>query len=425
MLSLVVVSLVVVLYRGQSSAPAEEFTAIQAQSQSLLDTSVFDTPLFPEFQDAKEDEAAAPVAQHGHHVSVELVTSTPRPGLAAEPATGGAAQPQQISIELVTPPPVADQEAGAAVGAQPAKPMQISIELSPPHASADASGAATGSLGESEPIETEMGSPYDLPLVNTFTSVPTLPVEAPKPTAPVLSPLTIPIQITTTKATGVPILAVPLTQAPVPENTSAPSVAPSKLDPRIAHYKKEEAHWKAEEAHWKRFEKHMMETHAQHAMKAKAGLPKTPPAKPSCDDCDMLHHQLNDLKKQYTMNQAKISSQKKLMQKAHFVQRLQRLERAVAQQQVHIMWQKKQLDQVATLENVMPALVHGTRPLWGPGSEEAAAESASGSSDGGLDDEKHNISHRLLKVEKVLNSIMAKNGEAEVGNHLGISELHP
>merc|ERR1712216_868298 len=179
-----------------------------------------------------------------------------------------------------------------------------------------------------------------------------------------------------------------------------------------------------EEVHWERFEKHMTKMEAAHAKaKTSTALPTSPPTKVKCDDCDMLHNQLKDLKEQYTMNQRKISTQKKLMQKAHFVHRLQRLERAVAQQQVHIMWQKKQLDQVNTLESVMPALVHGTRPLWGPGSEEAE-ESGSSSATAGLGNEKHKISQRLLKVEKVLNSIMAKNGEAEVGNHLGISELH-
>merc|ERR1711896_119558 len=92
-----------------------------------------------------------------------------------------------------------------------------------------------------------------------------------------------------------------------------------------------------------------------------------------------------------------------------------RLEKAVAQQQVHIIWQKRQLDQVNTLERVIPQLVHGTKPLWGPGAASLFSEPSSA-----LKSQKLGISHRLQGVQKILDQIMAKDGDAELGTHLGI-----
>jgi hypothetical protein len=215
--------------------------------------------------------------------------------------------------------------------------------------------------------------------------------------------------------TAVPTLPVEHADAMVDQElTPTPTV-----DPEVAHFKLEEAHWKKQEQHWKEFEAHM-KVHKTHMKKIEEHHGISGSSSSACKECDELHNQLKDLKSEYTQNQHKISQQSDLMQKAHFIQRLQNLERAVAQQQVHIMWQKKQLDQINTLESVIPQLVHGTKPLWGPGSEiSAASMAADGGAVEGLTDRKISIDHRLSKVEKVLNAIMAKNGHVGMVNHAG------
>merc|ERR1719453_751426 len=81
-LLVVVVLVVLVAHQGSTDAAKSGFAAVRDRTQLLLDSSVFDTPLFPEFQDA--------------------------PGATTSEAPLPQAVPEQISVDIITAAPVAD-----------------------------------------------------------------------------------------------------------------------------------------------------------------------------------------------------------------------------------------------------------------------------------------------------------------------------
>jgi hypothetical protein len=543
-LSLLVVALVLAAYQGVPNGATQGFAAIRHHTQTLLDSSVFDTPLFPEFQDdigsgvaetetvrppavtepavtepAVTEPVTEPVEPKPQQISIQVVSSAPK----VSAVEGAASAPQQIQIQIVPPSETPPQKTAtqtiprqisiemAATGSpqQPqgiaaVQPLQIADATSngntilihmqtnapigavaggaaaapttceacvaagrawqinecqhnidgnkctvtdvPCYETVAACAEAAAAAGEAAAAaETTADGAKALPIIADATEnavfegteVPTLPVEHPDAMANGgggISGGTSKVTTTTTTdpkgqttvsvavATSVPVTAAPVTAAPIEVPSAPPTIDPvvaqqeiekvtstPTIDPAVAHYKMEEEHWKKEEEHWKEFEAHMKKMDEVHKKVVTSSASKA-----ACKDCDELHNQLKDLKDEFANNQKKITDQSALMEKAHFIQRLQNLERAVAEQQVHILWQKKQLDQVHTLESVIPQLVNRDKPLWGPGHE--VESSSSSMSDAGISEKKVAINTRLSKVEKMLNTIMAKNGDVDMLN---------